>query len=290
MIIMSETLKLHREYASFGGKVGFYSHQSSACKTEMKFSIYQPPQAKSQPVPILYFLSGLTCTEENFMIKSGAQQFASKYGLMLVVPDTSPRQTGIPGEDETWDLGSGAGFYLNATVEPWKAHYQMYTYVVEELPKLIAENFSVIPEKQGIFGHSMGGHGALICALKNPNIFLSVSAFAPIAAPIRTPWGQKVFSNYLGENQDEWKAYDATELILTSKYKRPILIDCGTEDQYINDGQLLPDVFSDACAQVRQPLTLRMQEGYDHSYYFIATFMEDHIRHHAAVLCEGYFI
>jgi len=287
---MSETLKLHREYASFGGKVGFYSHQSSACKTEMKFSIYQPPQAKSQPVPILYFLSGLTCTEENFMIKSGAQQFASKYGLMLVVPDTSPRQTGIPGEDETWDLGSGAGFYLNATVEPWKAHYQMYTYVVEELPKLIAENFSVIPEKQGIFGHSMGGHGALICALKNPNIFLSVSAFAPIAAPIRTPWGQKVFSNYLGENQDEWKAYDATELILTSKYKRPILIDCGTEDQYINDGQLLPDVFSDACAQVRQPLTLRMQEGYDHSYYFIATFMEDHIRHHAAVLCEGYFI
>jgi len=290
MIIMSETLKLHREYASFGGKVGFYSHQSSACKTEMKFSIYQPPQAKSQPVPILYFLSGLTCTEENFMIKSGAQQFASKYGLMLVVPDTSPRQTGIPGEDETWDLGSGAGFYLNATVEPWKAHYQMYTYVVEELPKLIAENFSVIPEKQGIFGHSMGGHGALICALKNPNIFLSVSAFAPIAAPIRTPWGQKVFSNYLGENQDEWKAYDATELILTSKYKRPILIDCGTEDQFINDGQLLPDVFSDACAQVRQPLTLRMQEGYDHSYYFIATFMEDHIRHHAAVLCEGYFI
>ena len=290
MIIMSETLKLHREYASFGGKVGFYSHQSSACKTEMKFSIYQPPQAKSQPVPILYFLSGLTCTEENFMIKSGAQQFASKYGLMLVVPDTSPRQTGIPGEDETWDLGSGAGFYLNATVEPWKAHYQMYTYVVEELPKLIAENFSVIPEKQGIFGHSMGGHGALICALKNPNIFLSVSAFAPIAAPMRTPWGQKVFSSYLGENQDEWKAYDATELILTSKYKRPILIDCGTEDQYINDGQLLPDVFSDACAQVRQPLTLRMQEGYDHSYYFIATFMEDHIRHHAAVLCEGYFI
>jgi S-formylglutathione hydrolase len=290
MIIMSDNLKLHREYASFGGKVGFYRHQSSACKTEMKFSVYQPPQAKSQPVPILYFLSGLTCTEENFMIKSGAQQFASKYGLMLVVPDTSPRQTGIPGEDETWDLGSGAGFYLNATVEPWKAHYQMYTYVVEELPKLIAENFSVIPEKQGIFGHSMGGHGALICALKNPNIFLSVSAFAPIAAPIRTPWGQKVFSSYLGENQDEWKAYDATELILTSKYKRPILIDCGTEDQFINDGQLLPDVFSDACAQVRQPLTLRMQEGYDHSYYFIATFMEDHIRHHAAVLCEGYFI
>ena len=290
MMIMSNTLKLHREYASFGGKVGFYSHQSSACKTEMKFSVYQPPQAKSQPVPILYFLSGLTCTEENFMIKSGAQQFASKYGLMLVVPDTSPRQTGIPGEDETWDLGSGAGFYLNATVEPWKAHYQMYTYVVEELPKLIAENFSVIPEKQGIFGHSMGGHGALICALRNPNIFLSVSAFAPIAAPMRTPWGQKVFSSYLGENQDEWKAYDATELILTSKYKRPILIDCGTEDQYINDGQLLPDVFSDACAKVHQPLTLRMQEGYDHSYYFIATFIEDHIRHHAAVLCEGYFI
>ncbi|OCQ94349.1 S-formylglutathione hydrolase [Oscillatoriales cyanobacterium USR001] len=287
---MSESPKLHKEYASFDGKVGFYSHHSSACNTEMKFAVYQPPQAKSQPVPILYFLSGLTCTEENFMIKAGAQQFAAKYGLMLVAPDTSPRNTGIPGEDEAWDLGSGAGFYLNATVEPWKAHYQMYSYVVDELPKLIAENFPVIPEKQGIFGHSMGGHGALICALRNPHIFLSVSAFAPIGAPMRTPWGQKVLSSYLGDNPEDWRAYDASELVLEAKYNRPILIDCGTEDQFIADGQLLPDVFRDACAKVGQPLTLRMQEGYDHSYYFLATFVEDHIRHHAAVLSEGYFI
>ncbi|MDF0553596.1 S-formylglutathione hydrolase [Kamptonema sp. UHCC 0994] len=282
---MSESPKLQREYTSFGGKVGFYSHHSAACNTEMNFAIYQPPQAKSQPVPILYFLSGLTCTEENFMLKAGAQQFAAKYGLMLVVPDTSPRNTGIPGEDDTWDLGSGAGFYLNATVEPWKAHYQMYSYVVEELPNLIAEHFPVIPKKQGIFGHSMGGHGALICALKNPNLFLSVSAFAPICAPMRTPWGQNIFTNYLGDNRENWRAYDASELVLEAQYNSPILIDCGTADSFLAEGQLLPEVFSDACEKARQRLTLRMQEGYDHSYYFLSTFVEDHIRHHATILC-----
>lgn len=284
MGIMSESPKLQKEYASFGGKVGFYSHHSHSCNSEMKFAIYQPPQVKSQSVPVLYFLSGLTCTEENFMLKAGAQQFAAKYGLILVVPDTSPRNTGIPGEDESWDLGSGAGFYVDATVEPWKAHYQMYSYVVEELPNLIAEHFPAIAEKQGIFGHSMGGHGALICALKNPDRFLSVSAFAPIAAPTLSAWGQNIFTNYLGDNQEKWQEYDASKLILKVQYGRPILIDCGTADQFIIDGQLLPDVFSDACEKVGQPLTLRMQEGYDHSYYFIATFIEDHIRHHAAVL------
>ncbi|WP_293353504.1 MULTISPECIES: S-formylglutathione hydrolase [unclassified Microcoleus] len=292
--MLSESLKLHKEHKSFDGKLGFYSHQSSTCNSEMKFTVYQPPQAESQPVPILYYLSGLTCTEENFMAKAGAQQWAAKYGLMLVAPDTSPRNTGIPGEDDNWDLGSGAGFYVDATATPWNSHYRMYSYVVDELPNLIAANFPGIREKQGIFGHSMGGHGALICALKNGvkrsypegNRYLSVSAFAPICAPVRSPWGQKIFGHYLGGDKESWKAWDASELVLEQQYKRPILIDCGTDDSYLADGQLLPDVFAAACAKVGQPLTLRMQEGYDHSYYFVASFMEDHIRHHAAALCK----
>ncbi len=228
------------------------------------------------------------------MAKAGAQQWAAKYGLMLVAPDTSPRNTGIPGEDDNWDLGSGAGFYVDATATPWNSHYRMYSYVVDELPNLIAANFPGIREKQGIFGHSMGGHGALICALKNGvkrsypegNRYLSVSAFAPICAPVRSPWGQKIFGHYLGGDKESWKAWDASELVLEQQYKRPILIDCGTDDSYLADGQLLPDVFAAACAKVGQPLTLRMQEGYDHSYYFVASFMEDHIRHHAAALCK----
>jgi S-formylglutathione hydrolase len=283
---MSESLKLEKEHKSFGGKLGFYSHQSSACNSEMKFAVYQPPQAEYRPVPILYFLSGLTCTEENFMAKAGAQQFAAKHGLMLVVPDTSPRNTGIPGEDDDWALGSGAGFYINATAAPWNSHYKMYSYVVEELPDLIAKNFPAIPEKQGIFGHSMGGHGALICALKNCDRYLSVSAFAPICAPTRSPWGQKIFGHYLGNNREDWCVWDASELVLETHYTRPILIDCGAADSYLADGQLLPEVFADACAKAGQPLTLRMQEGFDHSYYFVASFMEDHIQHHAAALCE----
>ncbi|MGB3266022.1 MAG: S-formylglutathione hydrolase [Microcoleus sp.] len=281
-----KTIELQKEHESFGGKLGFYSHQSSACNSEMKFAVYQPPQAQYQPVPILYFLSGLTCTEENFMAKAGAQQFAAKYGLMLVAPDTSPRDTGIPGEDDSWDLGSGAGFYVDATATPWNSHYQMYSYVVDELPKLIAENFPVIPEKQGIFGHSMGGHGALICALKNGDRYLSVSAFAPICAPVRCPWGQKIFGHYLGGNKEIWRAWDASELVLEKPYNRPILIDCGTADSYLADGQLLPEVFAAACAKAGQALTLRMQEGYDHSYYFVASFMEEHMQFHAAALCE----
>ncbi|MCU0541644.1 MAG: S-formylglutathione hydrolase [Oscillatoriaceae cyanobacterium Prado104] len=283
---MSDSLKLEKQHKSFGGKLGFYSHQSSTCNSEMKFAVYQPPQAEFQPVPILYFLSGLTCTEENFMAKAGAQQFAAKHGLMLVAPDTSPRNTGIPGEDDDWDLGSGAGFYINATAAPWNSHYQMYSYVVEELPDLIAKNFPAIPEKQGIFGHSMGGHGALICALKNCDRYLSVSAFAPICAPTRSPWGQKIFSNYLGGDRENWRIWDASELMLGTHYTRPILIDCGAADSYLAEGQLLPEAFADACAKSGQPLTLRMQEGFDHSYYFVASFMEDHIQHHAAALCD----
>ena len=283
---MSTAPNLISENKCFGGTVGFYSHDSQTCKGEMRFSIYQPPQAKSEQVPVLYFLSGLTCTEENFMAKAGAQQFAAKYGLIIVAPDTSPRNSGIPGEEDDWDFGTGAGFYVDATVEPWAGHYQMYSYVVEELPALIAEHFPVKPERQGIFGHSMGGHGALICALKNPQKYKSVSAFAPIAAPMRCPWGQKAFSNYLGSDKETWRAYDASELVLTSSFKRPILIDQGTIDPFLEKQQLLPEVFEQACEKAGQPLTLRFQEGYNHSYYFIASFIEDHISHHAAALCE----
>jgi S-formylglutathione hydrolase len=282
---MSSSVNLVSEYACFGGTVGFYSHRSEACNGEMKFAVYQPPQAKSGPVPVLYFLSGLTCTEETFMVKAGAQRFAAEYGLMLVVPDTSPRNTGIAGEDDDWDFGTGAGFYVDATVEPWKAHYRMYSYVVDELPALIARHFPAQAERQGIFGHSMGGHGALICALKNRDRYLSVSAFAPIAAPMRCAWGQKAFTNYLGSDKESWRAYDASELVLTAQYNRPILIDQGTADQFLSKQQLLPEVFEQACAKAGQQLTRRMQEGYDHSYYFIATFVEDHIRHHATALC-----
>ena len=281
---MPASPKLNSEYRCFGGTVGFYSHYSEVCNCEMKFAVYQPPQAKSEPVPVLYFLSGLTCTEENFMVKAGAQQFAAKYGLMLVVPDTSPRNRGIPGEDQDWDFGTGAGFYVDATEEPWRSHYQMYSYVTEELPALIAAHFPAKPDRQGIFGHSMGGHGALICALKNPDRYLSVSAFAAIAAPMRCPWGQKAFTNYLGSNQQQWRGYDASELVRTSQLKHPILIDQGTADSFL-EKQLLPHVFEQACAEVGQPLMLRMQAGYDHSYYFIATFVADHLHHHATILC-----
>lgn len=250
----------------------------------MRFAVYQPPLAKSERVPVLYFLSGLTCTEENFMAKAGAQKFAAKYGLMLVTPDTSPRDTGIPGENDDWDFGTGAGFYVDATVEPWSDHYQMYSYVVEELPAIIAQHFPAQIDHQGIFGHSMGGHGALICALRNPEQYTSVSALAPIAAPTKCPWGQKAFTNYLGEDEESWGIYDASELVLTVGYKRPILIDQGTADPFLEKQQLLPGIFAQACEKARVPLTLRFQEGYNHSYYFISSFVEDHIRHHAAVL------
>ncbi|KYC40349.1 S-formylglutathione hydrolase [Scytonema hofmannii PCC 7110] len=273
------------EHKSFEGKLGFYSHDSSTCNGEMRFAVYQPPQAIQQPVPILYFLSGLTSTEENFMLKAGAQQYAAKYGVMLVAPDTSPRNTGIPGEDDEWDFGTGAGFYVDATVEPWSSHYQMYSYVVRELPALIADNFPVQSDKQSIFGHSMGGHGALVCALRNPKQYRSVSAFAPIAAPMRCPWGQKVFNGYLGSDRETWREYDASELVKQHGYHSPILIDQGTGDKYLEE-QLLPGVLEQACAEVNLPLTLRYQEGYDHGYYFIATFIEDHIQHHALVLKE----
>lgn len=280
---MTSAMTLHSEHRCFGGVLGFYSHFSTSCNSEMRFSVYQPPQAQSEAVPVLYFLSGLTCTEENFMAKAGAQQFAAKYGLMLVAPDTSPRNTGIAGEDQDWDFGTGAGFYVDATQEPWSQHYRMYSYVVDELPNLIATHFPVQPDRTGIFGHSMGGHGALVCALRNPQRYRSISAFAPIAAPSQCAWGQKAFSHYLGEDQTQWQRYDASQLVRTAKYGRTILIDQGLADPYLAD-QLLPDRLEQACLEVGQPLTLRRQEGYNHSYYFIATFIEDHLRHHALSL------
>jgi S-formylglutathione hydrolase len=281
---MSTSLNLKSESRCFGGTVGYYSHESKSCNSEMRFAVYVPPQAQSKPVPVLYYLSGLTCTEDNFTVKAGAQHYAAEYGMMLVAPDTSPRNTGTPGEDETWDLGTGAGFYVNATAEPWNKHYQMYSYVADELPNLIEQNFPILTNKQGIFGHSMGGHGALVCALRNPEQYLSVSAIAPICAPMQCQWGEKAFTAYLGGNRTNWYNYDASELVKKMPFKRPILIDQGTADPFYQQKQLLPEVFEEACRQVGQPLTLRWQEGYDHSYFAIASFIEDHIRHHATFL------
>ena len=253
----------------------------------MRFSAYVPPQAEEGPVPVLYYLAGLTCTEETFQIKAGAQRIAAEHGLMLISPDTSPRDAGIAGEDEDYDFGTGAGFYLDATQEPYSKRYRMYTYVTGELPELVRDTFpgKADTDRQGIFGHSMGGHGALVLALRNPQDYLSVSAFAPAAAPMQSPWGEKAFSNYLGEDRKLWRAYDASELVREQPFAdgREILIDQGTEDQFLEE-QLYPHVFEEACQKAGQRLTLRRQEGYDHSYYFISTFMEDHIRYHARTL------
>ena len=283
---MPSSLNLKSEHRCFDGTVAYYDHQSSSCNCKMNFAAYIPPQARSQSVPILYYLSGLTCNEENFITKAGAQQYAAEFGIMLVVPDTSPRNTGIPKEDDVWDLGSGAGFYIDATANPWQKHYQMYSYVTKELPALIAENFAVQTNKQSIFGHSMGGHGALICALKNPQQYLSVSAFAPIAAPSKCPWGEKSFTAYLGSDRQAWTEYDASELIKQTQLNSTILIDQGTADQFYQQKQLLPENFQAACQQVAQKLNLRWQEGYDHSYFTINSFIKDHMQHHAMHLTK----
>ncbi|PSN10319.1 S-formylglutathione hydrolase [filamentous cyanobacterium CCT1] len=282
------SLALHNQHACFGGTVGYYSHPSTTCNCDMRFAVFVPPQAESSPVPVLFYLSGLTCTEDNFTSKAGAQRYAAEHGLMLVAPDTSPRGEGIPDEADAWDFGTGAGFYVDATQAPWHSHYRMYSYVVEELPALIAENFAIRADRMGIFGHSMGGHGALVCGLRNPELFKSISAFAPIAAPSQCPWGQKAFSGYLGSDTADWKPYDATELVKDyAQPERTILIDQGTADTFLQQNQLLPEVFEAACKEAGQPLILRMQPGYDHGYFFIASFMADHLRHHADVLTTG---
>ncbi len=269
------------EHGCFGGVQRFYQHESAETSGPMKFSVYFPPQARERKVPVLYFLAGLTCTDENFPLKSHAQQVAAQLGLMLVAPDTSPRTPRIPGDADSWDFGYSAGFYVDATAAPWSANYRMYSYVTRELPALIEANLPVLAAMRGIFGHSMGGHGALVCALRNPGFYRSVSAFAPIAAPMQCPWGQKAFGNYLGSDRQSWRAYDATELVAQRTYPGTILIDQGTDDKWLAE-QLLPEKFVQAAKVSGQSLNLRMQPGYDHGYYFIQTFIADHLRHHAA--------
>ncbi len=249
----------------------------------MRFAVFVPPQAEEHRVPALYFLAGLTCTEETATIKAGAQVYAAKRGIMLVMPDTSPRGVGIAGEDDNWDFGTGAGFYLDATVEPWAANYRMKSYVVDELRQLINECFPAKAEATGICGHSMGGHGALTLALTNPEIYRSVSAFAPICAPRRCPWGIKAFGGYLGDDNESWRSHDATELVRTGRRQSPILIDQGEDDQFLLE-QLHPREFAQVCAEGGQEVELRMHPGYDHSYFFIQTFIADHIDHHAGIL------
>ncbi|AFZ45429.1 S-formylglutathione hydrolase [Halothece sp. PCC 7418] len=278
-------LKLNAQHHCCGGRVRYYQHFSHVCDAPMRFAIFLPPQSQYDSVPVLYFLSGLTCTEENFTVKSGVQREAAELGIAVVAPDTSPRDTGILGEDTDYDLGTGAGFYVDATQPPWQAHYQMYSYVVEELPRLVESQFPILSEKRGIFGHSMGGHGALVCALRNPQRYLSVSAFAPIAAPKQCQWGKKAFSHYLGEEETLWNDYDATELVQQKTWlDKPILIDQGTEDNFLAQQQLLPEKFAQACESVGQPLNLHYREGYDHSYFFIMSFIREHLGHHAKFL------
>jgi S-formylglutathione hydrolase len=278
-------LEVLAEHACFGGVQGFYRHESRECAAPMRFSVFRPQQAGSARVPVLYYLAGLTCTEETFMIKAGAQRVAAELGLMLVAPDTSPRSPRIPGDDESWDFGLGAGFYVDATEAPWSAHYRMYSYVTRELPEVVEANFAAEGERQSIFGHSMGGHGALVCALREPTRYRSVSAFAPIAEPSEAPWGEKAFSRYLGADRAAWLAYDASALAKSSSFSGEILIDQGLADKF-RDTQLKPERFVDACEGTRIKPRLRTHAGHDHSYWFIQTFVEDHLRFHAERLAR----
>lgn len=269
------------ESRCFGGLQQRYSHRSAVLDCGMNFSLYLPPEAESETVPVLYWLSGLTCTDENFITKAGAQRYAAAYGLALVAPDTSPRGEGVPDDpDGSWDFGLGAGFYVNATESPWASHYRMYDYVVDELPALLA-GFPVDTGRAAISGHSMGGHGALVIALRNPGEFRSVSAFAPICAPMRCPWGVKALSRYLGEDRAAWEAYDASCLIGLAGEPLPMLVDQGEADGFLAE-QLRPELLREAAAAAGYPLVLRMQPGYDHSYYFISTYIGEHIAFHAS--------
>lgn len=269
---------------SSGGWHKRYRHRSSTLNCDMTFAVYLPPQAElDAKLPVLYWLSGLTCTDENFMQKAGAHKLAAELGLIIVAPDTSPRGEGVADDpDSAYDFGLGAGFYLNATQEPWARHYRMHDYVVQELPALIEANFPVT-DKRGISGHSMGGHGALICALRNPGRYQSVSAFAPIANPMNCPWGEKAFSRYLGDERSRWREWDACALLADATERLPMLVDQGDRDDFLLD-QLKPEALQAAAQAAEHPLELRLQPGYDHSYYFIASFIDDHLRHHAAAL------
>lgn len=267
--------------AAFGGWQDVYQHRSAVLNCEMKVAVYLPPQAATQKLPVLYWLSGLTCTEQNFITKAGAQRYAAEHGVILVAPDTSPRGDDV-ADAEGYDLGKGAGFYLNATAQPWAAHYRMHDYIVDELPGLIEAHLPASGARS-ISGHSMGGHGALVIALRNPGRYRSVSAFSPIVAPTRVPWGQKAFGAYLGEDRSGWAQWDASELVATAAEKLPLLVDQGAGDEFL-DSQLQPQWLQAACTAAGHPLQLRMQPGYDHSYYFIGTFIGEHIAYHAKAL------
>jgi S-formylglutathione hydrolase len=281
------TLETLSETRCFGGKMGFYRHSSSANDCDMQFSVFVPPQAADSAVPVVTFLSGLTCTEANFMVKSGAQRIAVDLGIMLVSPDTSPRGEGVPDDpDDEYDFGLGAGFYLNATAEPWSRHYNMYDYVMNELQPAVFNNFPGDASRHGLTGHSMGGHGALTIGLKHPDVFKSLSAFAPICTTLHSLWGQKALRYFLGSEKSAWHEYDACEVArnVAGGARRPtILVDQGADDAYLAE-QLKPDLFVAACAESGLSLELRMHDGYDHGYYFISTFVEDHLRHHAKIL------
>ncbi|MGH8791007.1 MAG: S-formylglutathione hydrolase [Cupriavidus necator] len=280
-------MELISQHGCHGGVQRFYRHDSAAIGLPMRFSVYLPPQAQAGGrVPVLFYLAGLTCTEETFMVKAGAQRFAAEHGLMLVAPDTSPRGAGLPGEADAWDFGVGAGFYVDATEAPWQEYWRMESYVAEELFGLVTTALPGDAGRVGIFGHSMGGHGALVLAQRHPQRFRSVSAFAPIAAPSRCPWGEKAFTGYLGSDRAAWAEYDASELMARQQgapFPAGILVDQGLDDQFLQS-QLHPEAFVAACQAVGQPLTLRRHSGYDHGYYFITSFIADHIRHHAAQL------
>ena len=275
------------ETRCFGGTMGFYRHESSVNNCDMQFAVYAPPQAASGKVPVVTFLSGLTCTEENFMTKSGAQRYAAELGLMIVAPDTSPRGDDVPDDpDGAYDFGLGAGMYVNATEKPWSQNYQMYDYVVTELQDAVFSNFPGDVDRQGLTGHSMGGHGALTIGLKHPDIYSSLSAFAPICTTLQSPWGQKALTNYLGSDQSAWREYDASEVargIGDSSAFSKILVDQGSDDAFLEE-QLKPQLFEAACKESGLALELRMHDGYDHGYYFIATFIGDHLNHHAEIL------
>ena len=276
-------IETRSEHVCFGGSLGLYVHDSAQTRTRMNFAVYLPPQAKNGPVPALYYLAGLTCSEETFVIKAGAQRLAAEYGLALVACDTSPRGLDLPGDSESWDFGVGAGFYLDATELPWAGHYRMSSYVNEELPALIEANFPVRGDKRGIFGHSMGGHGALVTALRNPQRWQSVSAFAPIANPCAVPWGEKGFGNYLGDDRRRWEEWDASLLIKAKAFPGKILVDQGEADQFL-EKQLKPEALEAAAKVSGQALELRRHAGYDHSYWFIQSFVADHLAHHAQAL------
>lgn len=277
------TLERIERIRESGGWLERYEHDSSSCRCRMTFSVYLPPQAEQAPVPAVYWLSGLTCSDDNFRTKAGAQRYAAELGLALVIPDTSPRGEGVADEAERYDLGQGAGFYVNATQAPWSEHYQMYDYVTRELPALVEAELPLVPGLKSISGHSMGGHGALICALKNPGAYRSVSAFAPICHPTVCGWGEGCFGAYLGEDREAWKAYDATELVVAGAEPIPLLIEQGTADEFLPD-QLYPSDLEAACNARGFPFTLHMREDYDHSYHFIASFIGEHLAYHAAAL------